>query len=205
MELNVLKLDSSTAPLSVSDLVFGRPFNEPLIHQAVIAHLAGARSGTRAQKTRGEVSGSTRKPWKQKGSGRARAGSVKSPLWRHGGVIFAAKPQDHSQKVNRKMYRGAMTSILSELLRTGRLQVVEDFSVVTGKTKDLVKKLADMALTGKTLIVTQLEDTQLFLASRNLHTVDVRPVSAIDPVCLIAFDNVVLTQQALKSLEERLG
>ncbi|MGB0213797.1 50S ribosomal protein L4, partial [Algiphilus sp.] len=163
--------------VEVSETTFGREFNEALVHQVVVAYLAGARQGTRAQKTRAEVRGGGRKPWRQKGTGRARAGSIRSPIWRGGGTTFAARPQDHSQKVNRKMYRGAMRSILSELVRQDRLVVVEQFAAETPKTKALVGQLAALSVSN-VLIVTEGMDENLYLASRNLKDVDVRDVAA---------------------------
>ncbi|MVB22730.1 50S ribosomal protein L4 [Vibrio cholerae] len=190
--------------LTVSETTFGREFNEALVHQVVVAYAAGARQGTRAQNTRSEVSGGGAKPWRQKGTGRARAGTIRSPIWRTGGVTFAAKPQDHSQKVNKKMYRGAMKSILSELVRQERLIVVENFSVEAPKTKALVAKLKELEL-NDVLIVTGEVDENLFLAARNLYKVDVRDVTGIDPVSLIAFDKVLMTAAAVKQVEEMLA
>lgn len=190
--------------LTVSETTFGREFNEALVHQVVVAYAAGARQGTRAQKTRSEVSGGGAKPWRQKGTGRARAGTIRSPIWRTGGVTFAAKPQDHSQKVNKKMYRGAMKSIFSELVRQERLIVVENFSVEAPKTKELTAKLKELEL-NDVLIVTGEVDENLFLAARNLYKVDVRDVSGIDPVSLIAFDKVLMTAEAVKQVEEMLA
>lgn len=190
--------------ISVSETTFGREFNEALVHQVVVAYAAGARQGTRAQKTRAEIAGSGKKPWRQKGTGRARSGSIKSPIWRSGGVTFAAKPQDHSQKVNRKMYRGALRSILSELVRQDRLIVVEKFTVEAPKTKLLTQKLKEMDL-NDVLIVTSEVDENLFLAARNIYKVDVRDVAGIDPVSLIAFDKVVMTVDAVKQVEEMLA
>ncbi|PSW19191.1 50S ribosomal protein L4 [Photobacterium sanctipauli] len=200
MELVVKGADA----LTVSETTFGRDFNEALVHQVVVAFAAGARQGTRAQKTRSDVSGGGAKPWRQKGTGRARAGTIRSPLWRTGGVTFAARPQDHSQKVNKKMYRGAMKSILSELVRQERLIVVDNFSVEAPKTKALVAKLNELELTDA-LIVTGELDENLFLAARNLYKVDVRDAAAIDPVSLIAFDKVVMTAAAVKAVEEMLA
>jgi large subunit ribosomal protein L4 len=200
MELMVKGADA----LTVSETTFGREFNEALVHQVVVAYAAGARQGTRAQKTRSEVSGGGAKPWRQKGTGRARAGTIRSPIWRTGGVTFAAKPQDHSQKVNKKMYRGAMKSILSELVRQERLIVVDNFSVEAPKTKELVAKLKELEL-NDVLIVTGEVDENLFLAARNLYKVDVRDAAGIDPVSLIAFDKVVMTAAAVKQVEEMLG
>ncbi|OCG07004.1 50S ribosomal protein L4 [Gilliamella sp. wkB178] len=190
--------------LSVSETTFGREFNEALVHQVVVAYAAAARQGTRAQKTRAEIAGSGKKPWRQKGTGRARSGSIKSPIWRSGGVTFAAKPQDHSQKVNRKMYRGALKSIFSELVRQERLIVVENFTVEAPKTKLLTQKLNEMNL-NDVLIITSDVDENLFLAARNLYKVDVRDVAGIDPVSLIAFDKVLITVDAVKQVEERLA
>ena len=201
MELQVKDAQSA---LTVSETTFGREFNEALIHQVVVAYAAGARQGSRAQKTRAEVSGSGKKPWRQKGTGRARSGDIKSPIWRSGGVTFAAKPQDHSQKVNKKMYRGAIKSILSELVRQDRLVVVEKFEIDAPKTKVLVQKLKDLALED-VLIITASLDENLFLAARNLYKVDVRDVHGIDPVSLIAFDKVVVTVDAVKQIEEMLA
>ncbi|RUO27488.1 50S ribosomal protein L4 [Aliidiomarina sanyensis] len=199
-----LALKDAKGALEVSEATFGREYNEALVHQVVVAYAAGARQGSRAQKTRSEVSGGGKKPWRQKGTGRARAGTIRSPLWRSGGVSFAAKPQDHAQKVNKKMYRGALKSILSELVRQDRLIVVENFGIDTPKTKQLVSKLKELEL-NDVLIITKDVDENLFLASRNLHKVDVRDVQGIDPVSLIAFDKVLFTADAVKQLEETLS
>ena len=199
-----LVLKDAQSALEVSETTFGRDFNEALIHQVVTAYAAGSRQGSRAQKTRSEVSGGGKKPWRQKGTGRARAGTIRSPIWRSGGVTFAAKPQDHSQKVNKKMYRGAIRSILSELVRQERLIVVEKFAVQAPKTKELVAKLKDFDL-NDVLIVTPEVDENLFLAARNLYKVDVRDVAGIDPVSLIAFDKVLVTADAVKQIEEWLA
>ena len=190
--------------VEISDVAFGREFNEALVHQVVVAYMAGSRAGTRSQKTRSDVSGGGAKPWRQKGTGRARAGTIRSPIWRSGGVTFAASPQDHSQKVNRKMYRGAMQCILSELVRQERLHIVESFEVDSPKTKGLVSKLAEYGLT-EALIVSDNVEENLYLASRNLHKVDVRDIQACDPVSLIAFDKVIMTVEAVKKLEELWG
>ena len=199
-----LVLKDAQSALEVSETTFGRDFNEALVHQVVVAYAANARQGTRAQKTRAEVIGSGKKPWRQKGTGRARAGPVKGPIWRGGGVTFAAKTQDHSQKVNKKMYRGALKSIFSELVRQDRLIVVESFTVEAPKTKELKAKLAAMNLED-VLIVTPEIDENLFLAARNLYKVDVRDVAGIDPVSLIAFNKVLVTAEAVKQIEEMLG
>ena len=199
-----LAIKDASGGLEVSEATFGREFNEALVHQVVVAYAAGARQGTRAQKTRSEVSGGGKKPWAQKGTGRARAGTIRSPIWRSGGVSFAAKPQDHSQKVNRKMYRGAIKSILSELVRQDRLVVVENFTVETPKTKELVAKLNGLELKD-VLIVTPDVDENLFLSARNLYKVDVRDVDGIDPVSLVGFEKVLMTASAVKQIEEMLG
>ena len=199
-----LVMKDAQGALQVSETTFGREFNEALIHQVVVAYANGARQGTRAQKSRSEVSGGGKKPWRQKGTGRARAGSIRSPIWRSGGVTFAARPQDHSQKVNKKMYRAALQSILSELVRQERLIVVEQFAIDAPKTKDLVAKLKSLDLKD-VLIVTPEVDENLFLAARNLYKVDVRDVTGLDPVSLIAFDKVLMTAEAVKQIEEMLA
>ncbi|MXP66516.1 50S ribosomal protein L4 [Pantoea sp. Nvir] len=199
-----LPLKNAQNTMTVSETTFGRAFNKALVHQVVVAYAAGARQGTRAQKTRAKVSGSGKKPWRQKGTGRARSGSIRSPIWRSGGITFAARPQDHSQKVNKKMYRGALKSILSELIRQERLIVVERFSVEAAKTKLLVQKLKDMDLEDVLIITSEL-DENLFLAARNLYKVDVRDAASIDPVSLIAFENVVMTVGAVQQIEEMLA
>jgi len=199
-----LALKDAQGALEVSEATFGREFNEALVHQVVVAYASGARQGSRAQKTRSEVRGGGKKPWRQKGTGRARAGTIRSPIWVGGGRAFAAKPQDHSQKVNRKMYRGAIKSILSELVRQERLIVVEEFGVDAPKTKALQAKLATLELKD-VLIVTPEVDENLFLAARNLYKVDVRDVQGVDPVSLIAFEKVLMTKDAVKQLEEALA
>ena len=205
MELKVIDAKGQVSgSLAVSDALFAREYNEALVHQLVTAYLANARSGNRAQKTRAEVNHSTKKPWRQKGTGRARSGDIKSPIWRSGGITFAAKPQDHSQKVNKKMYRGAIKSILSELVRQDRLVVVDKFEIDAPKTKVLVQKLKGLALED-VLIITASLDENLFLAARNLYKVDVRDAQGIDPVSLIAFDKVVVTVDAVKQIEEMLA
>ncbi|GAF59196.1 MULTISPECIES: 50S ribosomal protein L4 [Psychrobacter] len=192
------------AAVELSDTAFGREFNEALVHQVVTAYLAGARQGTRAQKTRAEVSGGGIKPWRQKGTGRARAGSIRSPIWRGGGRAFAAKPQDWSQKVNRKMYRGAMQCILAELIRQERLILVEELSVSGPKTKELIAKLGELNAS-RALIVTKEVDENLYLAARNIPHVNVLDTSEVDPVSLIAFDKVIMTVEAAKQFEEALA
>lgn len=194
----------SGAAVELSEVAFGKEFNEALVHQVVTAYLAGGRQGTRAQKTRAEVSGGGKKPFKQKGTGRARAGSIRSPLWRGGGKIFAAKPQDWSQKVNRKMYRGAMQCILAELVRQERLILVEEISVSAPKTKELLAKLKNLGAENA-LIITEAVDENLYLAARNLPYVAVIDTAAIDPVSLIGFDKVLMSVPAAKKLEVELG
>jgi len=188
----------------LSDETFGREYNEPLVHQSVVTYLAGARQGTVQQKTRSEVRGGGRKPWRQKGTGRARSGTIRSPIWRSGGVTFAARPQDFSKKLNKKMYRGAMQCILSELIRQDRLIVVNEFAVESHKTRDLVTKLKDYDLDNVLIVSDQIEEN-LYLAARNLHKVDVLDVSGLDPVSLIGFDKVLITVPALKKAEEMLS
>lgn len=186
--------------VELSDVAFGREFNEALVHQVVTAYLAGGRQGSRAQKTRGEVSGGGKKPWRQKGTGRARAGSIRSPIWVGGGRAFAAKPQDWSQKVNRKMYRGAMQCILAELIRQDRLVLFDDISISAPKTKELIAKLKDLNAP-KALIVTNEVDENLYLAARNIPYVSVLGSTEVDPVSLIAFDKVIMSVAAAKEIE----
>lgn len=199
-----LTLHKANKKIQLSEVAFGREFNEALVHQVVVAYMAAARAGTRAQKTRSEVSGGGAKPWRQKGTGRARAGTIRSPLWRTGGVTFAAKPQDYSQKVNKKMYRGAMRAILSELLRQERLLVVDEIGVEAPKTKLLVEKLAGLEL-DNVLIVTESSDINLYLAARNLSKVDVMDATGVNPVDLIRFDKVLMTVDSIKRIEEILA
>jgi large subunit ribosomal protein L4 len=190
--------------VEVSDKTFGRDFNEALVHQIVTAYMAGGRAGTRAQKNRAQVRGGGAKPWRQKGTGRARAGTNRSPIWRHGGVTFAARPQDHSRKVNRKAYRAGIASIFSELARQGHLVVTESIAVDEPRTRALVKVLEGYGLSD-VLIVTEDVTENLYLASRNLHTVEVTDVNGLDPVSLIGFRDVLITVDALKRVEEWLG
>jgi large subunit ribosomal protein L4 len=204
MELKIVNPGGKAGTLSVSEVAFGREFNQDLVHQAVVAYMAGARQGTKAQKTRSEVSGGGKKPWRQKGTGRARAGTIRSPIWRGGGATFAAKPRDFDQKLNKKMYRAALQCILSELNRQDRLIVVDSFDIDAPKTKSLVQKLAQFNLTD-VLIVTEEISENLYLAARNLYTVGVSDVQGVDPVSLIGFDKVVVTVPALKKFEEILG
>ena len=205
MELSVVKPGNEVGgTVAVSDTNFAREYNEALVHQVVTAYLAGARQGSRAQKKRSEVAGGGRKPWKQKGSGRARAGTIRSPLWRSGGVTFAAKPQDHSQKVNKKMYRAAMRTIWSELVRQNRLVVVEALKLEAPKTKLFKAKMTEFNVENALIIVYSLDDN-LFLASRNIPNIDVRDAVSVDPVSLIAYDKVLATIDALKQVEEALA
>jgi len=187
--------------VDVSDTTFGREFNEALVHQVVVSYMAGARQGTKAQKTRSEVQGGGRKPYRQKGTGRARAGTIRSPIWRGGGTTFAAKPRDHSKKVNKKMYRGAMQAILSELVRQDRLVVAEDFSVAEPKTREVAAKLKELDLTNVLIVVEEVDDN-LYLGARNLKDVDVIDVQGVNPVNLIGFEKVLFTVGALKKAEE---
>ena len=190
--------------VEVSEVAFGRDFNEALVHQVVTAYLAGGRQGTRKQKTRSEVSGGGRKPWNQKGTGRARAGTIRSPIWVGGGRAFAARPQDHSQKVNRKMYRAAMQCILAELVRQERLIVVETFELAEAKTKAMLVKLAEFGATDA-LIVTEVVEAGLYLAARNIPKIDVVDAAGINPVSLVGSEKVIVTVAALKKIEELLG
>jgi len=195
---------ASTKKVEVSEGTFDREFNEPLIHQVVTAYLAGGRSGTRGSKSRSAVSGGGAKPWRQKGTGRARSGTARSPIWRTGGHTFALSPQDHSQKVNKKMYRSAMRSILSELVRQDRLMVVDKFSVDAPKTKSLLEKLNAMNFNGG-VIITDSADDNLFLSARNLHNVDVLDAAEINPVSLVGSANVLMTVGAIQKIEEMLA
>ena len=199
-----LSLAENKGTVEVTDASFGREYNEGLVHQVLVAFMAGSRQGSRAQKNRSRVSGGGKKPWRQKGTGRARAGTSRSPIWRSGGVTFAAQPQEHSVKVNKKMYRGALRCIWSELIRRERLVVVEDLVIEQPKTKVLVEKLRDLGLS-ETLIVVEKIDENLRLASRNLRRTDVRDITHIDPLCLISNEKVLVTTGALKGLEAALS
>jgi len=202
-----LKLTGSKKTVALSDAVFGCEFNESLVHQIVTAYMNAGRAGTKAQKTRAEVSGGGAKPFKQKGSGRARAGTIRSPLWRTGGRIFAAKPRSFEQKVNKKMYKGAIRSILSELIRQDRVMVVDSFNVDAPKTQVLIKKLKDMNLTGALLIVTDAVEENLYLAARNIPNLALFDAasSAMDPVTLVRADKLLITEAAIKELEGLLS
>jgi len=206
VDLNIKTLTGENhSVLHVADSVFSKDYNEALVHQVVVAYMAGARQGTKAQKTRSEVSGGGVKPWKQKGTGRARAGTIRSPLWRKGGVTFAAKPRNYEQKVNRKMYRAAIRSILSELLRAERLLAVEGFKLETPKTKEFVQLLKQLDAKEALIVVSPEEFTEeLYLASRNIKNVAVVDSIEINPVALMCFDKVIMTQEAVKQVEERL-
>lgn len=206
MELKLINdQGQSSATLSASDALFGRDYNEALVHQIVVAYQANARSGNRAQKDREQVKHSTRKPFRQKGTGRARAGMTSSPLWRGGGRIFPNSPEEnYTQKVNRKMYRAGIASILSQLAREDRLLVAEDFNIDTPKTKQLVQKLKGMGL-DSVLVVTDALEENLYLASRNLPRVLVLEVNETDPLSLIRFPKVLLTKAAVAKMEEMLG
>ncbi len=199
-----INLHSSNNKLTVADAVFGAEFNEALVHQVVTAYMNGGRAGTKKQLTRGEVRGGGKKPWKQKGTGRARAGTIRSPLWRHGGRHFAAVPRDHSQKVNRKMYRGAIRAILGELNRQGHLIVAESVAVDAPKTKNMLT-LLDKFGASNILIVTESLDRNLFLSSRNLRGVEVCDVEALNPVSLLSYEKVLMTQDAVKKVEAWLS
>lgn len=201
MDLQIFKAAKSIA---VSDEVFAREFNEGLVHQTVVSYLAGARAGTKAQKTRRQVRGGGCKPFKQKGSGRARAGTIRSPLWRGGGKTFAAVPRDHSVKLNKKMYRAAMRAILSELVRQDRLMVVDDIAVAAPKTKQLVAKLNDYGMS-RGLILTETGNDGLYLSARNLPHIHVSDVAGVSPVELVAAEKVLVTVGALRAFEERLS
>jgi len=203
MELQMHKTAGSQS-ITLSDAAFGYEFNESLVHQVVTAFLAGARAGTKAQKTRSMVRGGGKKPRPQKGSGQARAGSIRSPLWRGGGKTFAAVPRDHSQKVNRKMYTGALRAIVSELVRQDRVVVLPEFGVSAPKTKELAAKLKDLGL-NNVLIVTENVDEKLYLASRNLPGVEVRDATGLDPVSLIGFEKVLFTVPSIRRVEEWLA
>jgi large subunit ribosomal protein L4 len=201
-----LKLINSEKKLQLQDGIFSCEFNEALIHQIIVAYMAGGRAGTKAQKTRAEVSGGGIKPWRQKGTGRARAGTIRSPLWRKGGVTFAAKPRSFKQKVNKKMYQGAIRSIISELIRQDRLIVVDSFQVASHRTKDCLEKLNLIQAGKNALLILDTVDENLYLSSRNLPFIEVRDVKAAiaDPVSLVKFERVVLTEAAIKELEEAL-
>ena len=199
-----LSIAENKGTVEVTDASFGREYNEGLVHQVLVAFMAGSRQGSRAQKNRSRVSGGGKKPWRQKGTGRARAGTSRSPIWRAGGVTFAAQPQEHSVKVNKKMYRGALQCIWSELIRQERLVVVEDLVIDQPKTRVLLEKLRDLGLSEALIVVEKIDDN-LRLASRNLSKTDVRDLTHIDPLCLISSEKVLITAAALKGLEAALS
>lgn len=201
MELNVI---DSKEPLSVSDGVFGKSYREDLVHQVVNAYKAAGRAGTKAQKSRADVTGTTKKSVKQKGSGGARHGDRRAPIFVGGGVTFAARPRDFTQKVNKKMFRGAITSILSELVRQDRLRIIADFDIADGKTKQLLARLKQLSL-GRTLVVTENGSDKLFLAARNIRSVAVVDVAAMNPVSLIGAEHVLMTVESVKKVEEWLA
>jgi large subunit ribosomal protein L4 len=199
-----LQIQGGSGSVQVSDETFGQDFRESLVHQVVTACMAGTRAGTVRQKNRTEVSGGGTKPWRQKGTGRARSGTIRSPLWRTGGNAFAARPRDYTQKINRKMYRGAMRSILSELVRQDRLIAVDSIAVEAPKTRDLVAKLKALGA-DNALIISDAADDNLYLAARNIPQVAVCDAASADPVSLVGFEKVIVTANALKQLEERLA
>jgi large subunit ribosomal protein L4 len=209
MKLKLVSKDAQSPTdereVQVSDATFAREYNEALVHQVVVAYMAAGRAGTKRQKTKAEVRGGGIKPWRQKGTGQARAGSTRSPIWVGGGRAFAARPRDFSQKVNRKMYRGAMQAMLSELARQERLLVVNSIELEAPKTKLLVQKLADLNLGSNVLVLVEAYDEKLDLAARNLPYIEVLPVSALDPLSLARHDKVLATVAAVRLLEERLA
>ena len=204
MQVNVVQNADGAASVDLADEAFSVDYNEALVHQVVTAYMAGTRRGTKSQKSRAEVRGGGTKPWRQKGLGRARAGSIRSPIWRGGGATFAAKPRSYAQKVNRKMYRGAMRAILSELVRRERLVVVDEFALPQPRTRDMVARLSALGL-ADVLIVTEDRDDTLDLASRNLHRVAVQRCAEVNPVSLLAFDKVLMTVAAARRLGEQLA
>ncbi len=204
MELGVVSVNGQAENVIVSDANFAAVFNKGLIHQVVTAYMAAARAGTSAQKTRSEVRGGGKKPWRQKGTGRARAGSIRSPIWRSGGVTFAAKQRNYEQKVNRKMYRAALKSILSELVRQERLLIIDQIKIEQPKTRELIKILEQLNIDSSVLIVTEEMNTNLELASRNIHIVGICQSSEVSPLNLLQHEKVLVTANALKKIEERL-
>lgn len=205
MQLTIHKTGSNKpGKLKVSDAVFGVAYNESLVHQVLTAFMAAARSGTKAQKSRSQARGGGRKPWRQKGMGRARAGTIRSPIWRGGGVTFAAKPRDYSKKINKKMYQGAIRSILSELARQKRLSCVEEFSIDTPKTKQALQRLSELGL-NEVLIITDEVTENLYLSTRNIPRVDVIDTREMNPYSLIGFDNILMTKSAIEKVEAWLA
>src|SRR5687768_149744 len=205
MKLKLVSKGGQAQDIQVSDATFAREYNESLVHQVVVAYMTGGRAGTKAQKTKAEVRGGGIKPWRQKGTGQARAGSIRSPIWVGGGRAFAAKPRDFAQKVNRKMYRAALQAMLSQLAREDRLQVVSGIEIEAPKTKLLLQKLNDLNLGSSVLVVVEAFDEKLELASRNLPYIDVLPVGSLDPLSLARHDKVLATVGAVRLLEERLA
>jgi large subunit ribosomal protein L4 len=204
MKLKVLNISTNdTTTTEVADVIFARDYNQSLVHQITNAYMAGGRQGSKAQKNRSAVSGGGKKPWNQKGTGRARAGTSRGPIWRSGGVTFAAQPRSYAQKVNKKMYKGAISVIFSELVRTNRLKIVNDFNVKDAKTKNIVALLKSLDVKDALLMTDEL-DENLYLSSRNLYHVGVCDTQSIDPVSLIGYQNVVVTETALKKIEAML-
>ncbi len=201
MKIDLLTKSTKKAGITISDDTFGKDFNKSLVHQAVVSYMAGSRQGSHKQKTRSEVRGGGKKPYRQKGTGRARAGTIRSPLWRGGGVTFASVPRDYSKKINKKMYRAALRSIFSELLRQGKLVAIETPALKTPKTKEIAKFLNDFSLS-KVLFITDTFDSNFYLSSRNIPNVDVITVKEINPVILLKADKVAVTASAFKLIEE---
>ena len=191
--------------VELNDAVFADEYNETLVHQAVVAYMAGGRSGTKAQKTRSDVRGGGAKPWNQKGTGRARAGTSRGPIWRSGGVTFAARPRDYSKKINKKMYRSAMRSIFSELVRSESLIIVDDFNVADAKTKSMVAKLSSLDVSSNSLLISAENDDNLMMSSRNIPNCEYLPVSSLNPVSLVSHDSVVITSSAISKVQEWLS
>ena len=199
-----IAIHNSNKKVSVSDDAFAASFNEPLVHQLVVSYMAGARAGTKAQKTRSEVSGGGAKPWRQKGTGRARAGTIRSPIWRSGGITFAATPRDYSQKLNKKMYRVGMRSLVSELVRQDRLILIDKLGVTEPKTRQMQARLEELGV-NDALVLTDGLDSTVYLAARNIPNILVMDISIVDPVSLLQQEKVVIDEAALKKLEERLS
>ena len=201
MKIDLLTTSTKKSDITISETTFGKDFNESLVHQAVVSYMAGSRQGSSKQKTRSEVRGGGKKPYRQKGTGRARAGTIRSPLWRGGGVTFASTPRDYSKKINKKMYRAALRSIFSELLRQGKLVAIETPVLEKPKTKEIVKFLSDFSLS-KVLFITDTFDSNFYLSARNIPNVDVITVKEINPVILLRADKVAVTAEAFKLIEE---
>ena len=201
MKIDLLTTSTKKSDINISETTFGKDFNESLVHQAVVSYMAGSRQGSSKQKTRSEVRGGGKKPYRQKGTGRARAGTIRSPLWRGGGVTFASTPRDYSKKINKKMYRAALRSIFSELLRQGKLVAIETPVLEKPKTKEIAKFLSDFSLS-KVLFITDNFDSNFYLSARNIPNVDVITVKEINPVILLKSDKVAVTESAFKLIEE---